>query len=324
MNFYKYDNFFVGIKEGPTRAFDLKQFESWVSQYAKHWGGIDFENILPHDEGKPDYYIVPVIFHVHRQEGDFGKPFVKDICKSLKYFESYPEKHIFFQWGDRGETLLHLVENKCNVFKESLHNDTCYMMPYPVDKKQRTPIKDATLDISFQGSLSTWRERKLIKEAFYNFETYHYKDLSMHFYNKDLKINRVAFKQQYYESMQKSKFICCPRGGATNSIRFFESLYYGRIPIFVSDIQNLPLQNVISYEDFVIFVPPEEIMNMHLYVKEFLENNDLEEASQKAMKVYDKYLDIDKMRFFLETQLENPNLKWNKNKVKVAPNLPLL
>jgi hypothetical protein len=41
--------------------------------------------------------------------------------------------------------------------------------------------------------------------------------------------------RSYAEVMQRSKFVVCPRGGGTSSIRLFETLRAGRVPIIISD-----------------------------------------------------------------------------------------
>jgi hypothetical protein len=41
--------------------------------------------------------------------------------------------------------------------------------------------------------------------------------------------------QSYAEVMQRSKFVACPRGGGTSSVRLFETLRAGRVPIIISD-----------------------------------------------------------------------------------------
>jgi hypothetical protein len=40
---------------------------------------------------------------------------------------------------------------------------------------------------------------------------------------------------RYADVLRRSKFVLCPRGGGTSSIRLFETLYAGRVPIIISD-----------------------------------------------------------------------------------------
>jgi hypothetical protein len=46
---------------------------------------------------------------------------------------------------------------------------------------------------------------------------------------------RDRFKQQYAESIHNSKFVLCPRGRGTSSVRLFEVLQAGRVPVIIAD-----------------------------------------------------------------------------------------
>ncbi len=44
-----------------------------------------------------------------------------------------------------------------------------------------------------------------------------------------------AFKRQFVETSQQSKFMLCPRGEGTSSIRLFEAMEMGRAPVILAD-----------------------------------------------------------------------------------------
>jgi hypothetical protein len=46
---------------------------------------------------------------------------------------------------------------------------------------------------------------------------------------------REAFWKRYVEPMRRSKFILCPRGVAPSSIRLFETMCMGRVPVILAD-----------------------------------------------------------------------------------------
>src|SRR5690606_25712951 len=46
---------------------------------------------------------------------------------------------------------------------------------------------------------------------------------------------RDAFKKQYADSIHSSRFVICPRGRGPASVRLFEVMQAGRIPVIVSD-----------------------------------------------------------------------------------------
>ncbi len=65
---------------------------------------------------------------------------------------------------------------------------------------------------------------------------------------------------QYKDILARSRFSLCPRGLEPNSIRFYESLEAGAIPILLSDAAELPvLPAELSWEDCIIRVPEQDI-----------------------------------------------------------------
>lgn len=49
-----------------------------------------------------------------------------------------------------------------------------------------------------------------------------------------------AIKKDYVEFLAKTKFILCPRGQGVGSIRVFEAMKAGRVPVIISDRYVLP------------------------------------------------------------------------------------
>ena len=56
-----------------------------------------------------------------------------------------------------------------------------------------------------------------------------------------------AKKSEFVDIMAQSVATLCPRGFGVQSIRFYETLSAGRIPILISDHYVLPLENLINY-----------------------------------------------------------------------------
>jgi hypothetical protein len=48
-------------------------------------------------------------------------------------------------------------------------------------------------------------------------------------------LTREEYEQRYADSIKKSAFILCPRGGGPSSFRLFEAMMLGRVPVIVSD-----------------------------------------------------------------------------------------
>lgn len=64
-------------------------------------------------------------------------------------------------------------------------------------------------------------------------------------------------RQRYLEICSRSLCILCPSGEGSNSIRFFETLSLGRLPVLISDAP-LPFEDSIPYHRFVLRIKPEQ------------------------------------------------------------------
>src|SRR2546425_401034 len=57
---------------------------------------------------------------------------------------------------------------------------------------------------------------------------------------------------QYVESMANARFVLCPRGRGRNSIRFFEAIALGSIPIYIGNANTgFPLDWLVEWKDVV-------------------------------------------------------------------------
>jgi len=54
------------------------------------------------------------------------------------------------------------------------------------------------------------------------------------------KYNKIKQEDEYKQILQRSLFSLCPRGSSCSSVRFWESLHAGSIPILISDNWLLP------------------------------------------------------------------------------------
>lgn len=62
-----------------------------------------------------------------------------------------------------------------------------------------------------------------------------------------------ARRAHFAESIMRSKFVLCPRGHATSSIRFYEVMAAGRVPVVISDDWVVP--QGLDFDSFAIRWP---------------------------------------------------------------------
>jgi hypothetical protein len=69
-------------------------------------------------------------------------------------------------------------------------------------------------------------------------------------------------EREYVESIIQSDFVLSPKGNGNGSIRFYEALSLGRLPILIDTDCVLPLEDVINYAEFVIRVDYREMQSV--------------------------------------------------------------
>jgi hypothetical protein len=75
-----------------------------------------------------------------------------------------------------------------------------------------------------------------------------------HNYERDIS-KKVKKEKEYCDVMERSKFVLCPRGFAPGSVRFWETLAAGAVPILSADDWVLP---DIGLENIIIRIPEAE------------------------------------------------------------------
>ena len=74
---------------------------------------------------------------------------------------------------------------------------------------------------------------------------------------------------EFYDNMVQSDYVVCVRGGGNFSVRLYETLAMGRIPIFVNTDCLLPLSDEIDWRRHVVWVEEEEIAYVRNYILDF-------------------------------------------------------
>jgi hypothetical protein len=123
---------------------------------------------------------------------------------------------------------------------------------------------------SFVGSYKSHEIRGRMRERVVG-ENVVYRD---EFHGANLFADMSREECEYKEKLERSRFSLCPRGSAPSSIRFWESLGAGSIPVLVSDYWHLPLWN---WEDTIVRINESDFENMDYDdIKEFLKSIPLE------------------------------------------------
>ena len=107
-------------------------------------------------------------------------------------------------------------------------------------------------------------------------------------------------EKEYSDNLVESKFSLCPSGSGPNSIRIWESMSYGSIPIILADSLVLPEIKDIIWNDYFIIWNEAEIDKLYEYLTNISENT-LLKLSNNCIQLYNEYFSPNKMnRIILE------------------------
>jgi glycosyltransferase involved in cell wall biosynthesis len=93
------------------------------------------------------------------------------------------------------------------------------------------------------------------------------------------------FSQTYFSLIKRSKFVLCPRGFGASTIRIFEAMRYGRVPVIISDQWQPPV--AIPWKEFGIRVPENEVNSIPRLLHGLEEKANA--MGKLAQNVYDSY-----------------------------------
>lgn len=82
-----------------------------------------------------------------------------------------------------------------------------------------------------------------------------------------LELNRST--KEFYQNINNSAYVLCVRGAGNFSVRFYETLMMGRIPVYLNTDGFLPLTDQIDWKKHVVWVEYEERHQISDIVKSF-------------------------------------------------------
>jgi len=106
--------------------------------------------------------------------------------------------------------------------------------------------------------------------------------------------NRKA-RMEFINNIVNNDYSICMRGAGNYSIRFYETLCLGRIPIFVNTDCVLPFEDKINWKDHCIWIEESNKKNIGNKILEFhqnISNTDFMELQQKNRIIWEKYFSI--------------------------------
>jgi len=120
-----------------------------------------------------------------------------------------------------------------------------------------------------------------------------------------IKLPREVLRAEYLKNIQDSDFVLAPKGDGNFSIRFYEALALGRIPVLIDTDCVLPAENEIDYAASVVRVPHGDLAHADRHIADFYNRFGAEgyrEAQKKARVLFADKLRLD--RFLLRALIK--------------------
>lgn len=263
----------------------------------------NISSIPNYDSSECDYFVVPYfIRHTHHLKDE--KELFEHLSENLVFFKYKPDKHIFFVGSDDTRPINILEESTVFAFSvnKSSKNKCLYYQPIVKAPKLISPINLAHYDVSFQGYFCNDIRKKAAK-AVSGMNSVCINN--RYWFEKFMGRETEEMERNYVGLMQMSKFVLCPRGFGMSSVRFFETMAFGRIPVLISDETKLPLDHIINYDDFVLRIKESELESIPDKINEFKVRKDLVQSSLLARKIWETWFSPENFYNFLKQSLDN-------------------
>lgn len=257
-----------------------------------------------------DLFVVPVGFDVlgAGTRFDFVSNTIARILDRLPTFREFPTRHVLFFQGDSW----HVPEccSRSIVFMPSCRRGSGALpIFYPADAPPFEPglITECPFDAGFQGAIDTGgdlRSRMAASLESCTSRRVHFEPTRGYFHVNYDEVERPALRESYSRFLNDCRFVLCPRGDGMTSLRFFEALAYGRIPILISDDAKLPLRETIPYNEFIVRIQEEHIESWPSAIDRFRsENADLNRSSRLASEISRTWFSFAGLHRFVESSI---------------------
>lgn len=113
---------------------------------------------------------------------------------------------------------------------------------------------------------------------------------------------------EFIENILNSDYTICVRGGGNFSVRFYETLVLGRIPIFINTDCVMPLDEVVDYKKHMVWVEQDEIPYIGEKILDFhhsLSNEEFKTLQIECRNFWKNYLTFNGFFYRLPEVLEN-------------------
>lgn len=145
---------------------------------------------------------------------------------------------------------------------------------------------------SFIGSTNTHPSRRKLVDMYPN--TCFSSGVHWGIDNSIEKTKKENIINKFKELSNRSVFSLCPRGTGVSSIRLFETMGMGSIPVIIADNFQKPLENILNWEEFSITIKEKDICNIPEILNKY-NGEQIDTMCNKTIDIYNKYFNNDNL-----------------------------
>ena len=133
--------------------------------------------------------------------------------------------------------------------------------------KDITDVEPRRYLYSFKGGSTSWARKKLFKLGLKGDDILvEEANQYLHWnYEESYETKKQALQKEYADTLQQSYFFLCPRGAGVSSIRLFEVMQAGRVPVIIAD-EWVPIEGL-PWDEFSITIRESSLAEMDSIIR---------------------------------------------------------
>jgi hypothetical protein len=244
-----------------------------------------------------------------------------------RVWHKWPEKSFAYCEGDCPPTFLHGLHSSASKALSSSRrfqgcaypvHQVCYPNPRPSAAEIAATPKD--LLFSFAGRASHRVRRQLFVHNFNGADVLVQETSSYNHFDGRTENHRACARRAYWEMASRSKYVLCPRGAGTSTMRIFEMMEACIAPVIVADDWLPPLGP--SWEEFALFVSESEISSVYAKVK--AHEREFADRGRLARQAWEQYFSPENYWSFIVHSIRRIQQDQRYPELLYARSLPVL
>ena len=117
--------------------------------------------------------------------------------------------------------------------------------------------------------------------------------------------------KEYYDNIVDSDYVLCVRGAGNFSVRLYETLMCGRIPVFIDTDCLLPFDDEIEWNNHIVRIPWSNRKNVANIISDFhyqIDSESFKLMQQRNRELWKTYLCVPRMMHYVKEQIKSSEI----------------